>query len=91
MKTPVVKVNRNYQVTIPASIRKKYNIEEGDFIETIDIRGGILLKLKTLVDYEEVNLSSKGKKALKKALKEIENGKIKAFSNVDDLIHDLHQ
>ena len=91
MKTSVVKVNRNYQVTIPAPIRKKYNITEGDFIEAIDIKGGILLKFKTLVNYEEVNLSHKGKKALKEALREMENGKIKAFANVDDLIQDLHQ
>jgi AbrB family looped-hinge helix DNA binding protein len=41
---PIIKVNRKYQVTIPASIRKKYHIQEGDFVEAVDTKEGILLK-----------------------------------------------
>ncbi len=29
----VVKVTRNYQVTIPATVRKKAGIREGDYVE----------------------------------------------------------
>ena len=39
----VVKVTRNYQVTIPASVRAKAGIKEGDFVEiSYDEREGII-------------------------------------------------
>ncbi len=39
----VVKVTRNYQVTIPASVRKKAGIKEGDLVEvSYDEREGII-------------------------------------------------
>jgi AbrB family looped-hinge helix DNA binding protein len=31
----IVKVSRNYQVTIPASIRQKFFIREGDLVKII--------------------------------------------------------
>jgi len=31
----VVKVTRNYQITIPATIREKIGIREGDYVEII--------------------------------------------------------
>ncbi len=33
MEGEVVKVTRNYQVTIPASVRRKAGIEEGDLVK----------------------------------------------------------
>ncbi len=39
----VVKVTRNYQVTIPVSVRTKANIREGDFVEiSYDEKEGII-------------------------------------------------
>ncbi|RLE65789.1 MAG: AbrB family transcriptional regulator [Thermoprotei archaeon] len=32
MKDEIVKVTRNYQVTIPASVRKKAEVKEGDLV-----------------------------------------------------------
>ena len=32
MKGEIVKVTRNYQVTIPASVRKKAEVKEGDLV-----------------------------------------------------------
>jgi AbrB family looped-hinge helix DNA binding protein len=31
----VVKVSRNYQVTIPAKIRQKFQIKEGDLVKVV--------------------------------------------------------
>ncbi|MCY0850683.1 AbrB/MazE/SpoVT family DNA-binding domain-containing protein [Sulfuracidifex metallicus] len=31
----VVKVSRNYQVTIPAKIRQKFQVKEGDLVKVI--------------------------------------------------------
>ncbi|MDK2372422.1 MAG: AbrB/MazE/SpoVT family DNA-binding domain-containing protein [Candidatus Korarchaeota archaeon] len=39
----IVKVTRNYQVTIPVSVRTKAGIREGDFVEvSYDEREGVI-------------------------------------------------
>jgi len=43
METEVV-VTRKGQTTIPAKLRKKYNIEEGTRLEVVDTPEGILLQ-----------------------------------------------
>jgi AbrB family looped-hinge helix DNA binding protein len=45
METEVV-VTRKGQTTIPAKLRKKYNIEEGTRLEVIETPEGILFKPK---------------------------------------------
>ena len=101
---PIVKVNKNFQVTIPASVRRELNISEGDFLEAMATEDGILYKVKDLVDRDisdywkqkaqekgEVELSEGGKKKLERALVEMEQGRTKEFDSVDDLIKDLDQ
>jgi AbrB family looped-hinge helix DNA binding protein len=51
---PYVKVKTKGQVTIPAEFRRDLNLKEGDLLEALIERGGILLKPKTVVDrYDE--------------------------------------
>jgi AbrB family looped-hinge helix DNA binding protein len=51
---PYVKVKTKGQVTIPAEFRRDLNLAEGDLLEAVVERGGILLKPKTVVDrYDE--------------------------------------
>ena len=101
---PIVKVNKNFQVTIPASVRRELNISEGDFLEATVTEDGILYKVKDLIDRDisdywkqkaqeegEVELSKGGKQKLEKALVEMEQGQTEEFDNVDDLISDLNQ
>ncbi|MEM0362211.1 MAG: AbrB/MazE/SpoVT family DNA-binding domain-containing protein [Sulfolobaceae archaeon] len=39
----VVKVSRNYQVTIPSKIRQKFQIKEGDLVKVIyDEKEGVV-------------------------------------------------
>jgi AbrB family looped-hinge helix DNA binding protein len=100
----IVKVNKNFQVTIPASVRRQLNISEGDFLEATVTEDGILYRVKELIDRDisiywkqkaqeegEVELSEDGKQRLKKALAEMEQGQTEEFDNVDDLIKDLNQ
>ena len=44
---PVTKVTRNYQITIPAEIRKALRIKEGELLE-VELKGGriVIKKLK---------------------------------------------
>lgn len=49
-----VKIKTKGQVTIPAELRRELNLKEGDLLEALVERGGIVLKLKTVVDrYDE--------------------------------------
>ena len=51
---PYVKAKTKGQVTIPAEFRRDLNLREGDLLEALVERGGILLKPKTVVDrYDE--------------------------------------
>jgi AbrB family looped-hinge helix DNA binding protein len=47
---PYVKVKTKGQVTIPAEFRRDLNLKEGDLLEALIERGGIVLKPKTVVD-----------------------------------------
>jgi AbrB family looped-hinge helix DNA binding protein len=64
---PYVKIKTKGQVTIPAEFRRDLNLKEGDLLEALVERGGILLKPKTVVDrYDE----EWAKNLLKEAQKE---------------------
>ena len=47
---PYVKVKTKGQVTIPVELRRDLNLKEGDLLEALVERGGILLKPKTVLD-----------------------------------------
>ena len=51
---PYVKVKTKGQVTTPAEFRRDFDLKEGDLLEVVAERGGILLKPKAVVDrYDE--------------------------------------
>lgn len=87
----IVKVNQNFQVTIPAVIRKKYNIIKKDLVEILDTKQGILLKPKILLDkLPEVELSVKAEKMLQEGLNDIKQSKVSGpYDNIADLLIDL--
>jgi len=41
---PIVKVKENYQITLPAALRKKFKIAVGDYVETEDAEEGIVIR-----------------------------------------------
>ena len=53
-----VKVTRNYQVTIPASIRDKLGIKEGDILE-VYLNGDEIIMRKTKTSRPRVRLGKK--------------------------------
>mgnify|MGYP000111968936 CR=1 FL=1 len=86
----LMKINQNFQVTIPSSIRKEYDIKPGDFVEAKNTKQGIVLKPKVLLDKMlEVDLSPKWQKMLQASLEELDRGEYKEFTSVDSLIKDL--
>ena len=49
----LVLIKEKYQVTIPASLRKKVDLHPGDYLEASLCRGGILLRPKRVEDISE--------------------------------------
>ncbi|MBC7317042.1 MAG: AbrB/MazE/SpoVT family DNA-binding domain-containing protein [Chloroflexi bacterium] len=47
---PVVRVKRKFQVTIPAEVRKRLDLAEGDYLEVTEEDNQIVLKPKVVLD-----------------------------------------
>ena len=90
--TEISKVTRNFQITLPASIRKQLNIEEGDIIEMFVEDEKVVLAPKKLVDKSQVYFWTKQwQEAEKQAEEDIREGRIKSFGSVDELVDGLEE
>ena len=89
---PTTKVTRHGQITLPASVRERLGIEEGDLIE-IDVEDErAVLIPKKLVDKSQAYFwTRKWQEAEREADEDIKAGRVKAFDSVDELIKDLDQ
>ena len=85
-------VRKNAQITLPAGIRRKAHIEEGDILEA-EVRGDeIVLKPKKLIDKSQAWYWTKEwQEAERQADEDIAAGRVKEFDTVDELIKDLNQ
>jgi AbrB family looped-hinge helix DNA binding protein len=92
MEMPTTKVTRHGQITLPASVRERLGIEEGDLIE-IDVEDErAVLIPKRLVDKSQAYFwTRKWQKGERAADEDIRAGRVKTFESVDELIKDLEQ
>jgi AbrB family looped-hinge helix DNA binding protein len=49
----LVRLKRSAQITLPAELRKQFQLEEGDYLEAEAVEGGILLKPVSVVDRDQ--------------------------------------
>ena len=49
----LLKVRRFSQITLPARIRRKFRLSEGDYLEVEEVKEGILLKPVEVVEREK--------------------------------------
>ena len=75
-KMALLKVRRFSQITLPAKIKRKYRLAEGDYLEVEEVKDGILLRPVEVVEREKawnnVFKAMKGvkeKKSSRKSLK----------------------
>ena len=47
---PLVKIKRFSQVTLPPEVRRKFNLNEGDYLEAEAVADGILLKPVAVIE-----------------------------------------
>ena len=85
----LVKVRRFAQVTIPADIRKKANIEQGDFVEMTYETGHIIITPKRVSD-KTVDWTRKFDEALGKVQKAAKQAGITA-KTIDEAVKTARQ
>jgi len=85
-------VRKNAQITLPAGIRRKAHVEEGDILEA-EVRGDeIILKPKKLIDKSQAWYWTKEwQEAERQADEDIAAGRVKEFDSAEELIKDLNQ
>ncbi|MDO8473738.1 MAG: AbrB/MazE/SpoVT family DNA-binding domain-containing protein [Dehalococcoidia bacterium] len=86
----LTKVTRHGQITLPAEVRKKLGIEEGDLVEIEVVDEKAVLMPKKLVDKGQAYFWSKRwQESEIEAEKDIKAGRVKVFGSAEDLIADL--
>ena len=84
------KVTRNGQITLPASVRRKLGIEEGDLVEIEVVDEKAVLMPKRLGDKSQAYFwTKKWQEAEKEADEDVKAGRVKTFDSVEELVKDL--
>jgi len=86
------KIQRSFQVTIPAELRKKLNLKVGDIVLIKGHEDGILLKPQSLIDKSQAWFWSKEwQEEEKKIDKDFEKADVMVSDSVDEFLEDLHK
>lgn len=87
----LAKLTRGGQVTIPKEIRRKANIEPGDFVEVgLSKEGHIVLIPKKLVDTSQAYFwTEEWQKGERKADEDIKAGRVKRFKSMAEAVKHL--
>lgn len=86
----LISVRKNAQITLPASIRRKAHLEEGDLLEAEVRDDEIVLRPKKLIDKSQAWFWSEEWQAAEKAAQsDIDAGRVHEVPAVDELIEDL--
>jgi len=84
------KVTRHGQITLPAPVRRKLGIEEGDLIEIDVVDEKAVLVPKKLVDKSQAYFWTKRwQEGEREADEDIKAGRVRTFDSVEELIEDL--
>jgi len=86
----VTQIRRNFQITLPAAIRKRLRLRIGDIVQTELKEGKIIITPKKTIDAEQAWFWIKEwQEAEKEANSDLKSGKVKKFKTVEELIKEL--
>jgi antitoxin MazE len=87
----LVKVKRHYQITLPANFRKKFNINEGDYMELEDTDGQLIIRpVKMIRPGQEYFYTKEWQEGEAEADKDIAKGDVVGpFDNIEDSLEAL--
>ncbi len=84
------KVTRHGQITLPAPVRKRLGIEEGDLVEIEVVDEKAVLVPKRVVDKSQAYFwTKKWQEGEKAADEDIKAGRVKVFNSAEELVKDL--
>jgi antitoxin MazE len=88
---PITKIKRNYQITLPRSVREQLKLAVGDYIEIERQQGQIVIKPVKIVHPEEYYFYTKEwQKKEQEADQDIAAGRVsQTYDDVNDFIKDL--
>lgn len=88
----VLQIRKNFQITLPAAIRKRLHLNIGDILETKIQEDKIIIVPKKTIDAEQSWFWNKEwQTAEKEADADIKAGRVKKFKSVEELIKDLER
>jgi AbrB family looped-hinge helix DNA binding protein len=87
----LIQVRKKAQVTLPLSVRRKLNIEEGDLLD-VNVRDGeIVLRPKKLIDKDQAWFwTRRWQEGERQADEDIKAGRVYHFPDADSAIAYLH-
>lgn len=86
----VLQIRRNFQITLPAAIRKRLHLNIGDILETELKDDKIIIIPKKTIDAEQSWFWTKEwQEAEKEAEADLKSGRAKKFKTVEELIKGL--
>ena len=86
----VLQIRRNFQITLPAAIRKRLHLNIGDILETKVQEGKIIIVPKKTIDAQQSWFWTKEwQEAEKEAEGDLRAGRVKKFKTVEELIENL--
>ena len=92
MASELIQVRKKAQVTLPQSVRRALNIEEGDFLDATVKNGEIVLRVKKLVDKDQAWFWTKRwQEGEREAEEDIRAGRIHSFESANQAIAFLHK
>lgn len=88
----LVQVRKKAQVTLPRSVRRTLQIEEGDFLDVKVKNGEIVLRVKKLVDKSQAYFwTRRWQEGEKQADEDIRARRVHGFENAEKAIDFLHR
>ncbi len=86
----LTKVTRQGQITLPAQVRQRLKIEEGDLIEVTVEGERVVMMPKKLIDKSQTYFWTEAwQRGEREAEADIVAGRVKRFKSAEDLIADL--
>ncbi|MBI3536439.1 MAG: AbrB/MazE/SpoVT family DNA-binding domain-containing protein [Chloroflexi bacterium] len=88
----LLQLGKGFQLTLPAAIRRKLGLKEGDFV-TAEVEGeAIVLRPKRLIRKgQEWFWTDAWQEAEREAEEDLRSGRVHKFKSADDAIKFLHQ
>ncbi|NUM48081.1 MAG: AbrB/MazE/SpoVT family DNA-binding domain-containing protein [Anaerolineales bacterium] len=88
-----LQIRTNGQITLPASIRRRANLKEGDILEVVVDQDGVIhLIPQTFVDRSQAYFWTKRwQQGEEEAEADLQTGRHKDFDNVEDLLSELDE